>query len=129
MSNLPPGVTGNEWQIAGAECEWDEVVECNQPGISVRTISKYGESLLTDAIERLVTAQRSLGDGELGATIAGTNITLATGRIRSALSEIELAETETPCPFVGPVTIQRYGGMDQWECPLCRHQHEIEVED
>lgn len=28
MSNYPPGVTGNEWQIAGVFSEYDEEREC-----------------------------------------------------------------------------------------------------
>lgn len=32
MSNYPPGVTGNEYQISGAEREWEETRECPHCG-------------------------------------------------------------------------------------------------
>jgi transcription elongation factor Elf1 len=28
MSNYPPGVTGNEWQIAGPYAETEEILDC-----------------------------------------------------------------------------------------------------
>jgi hypothetical protein len=27
-SNYPPGVTGNEYEISGPDCEWEEQREC-----------------------------------------------------------------------------------------------------
>jgi hypothetical protein len=32
VSNYPPGVTGNEYQISGAEREWEEERECPHCG-------------------------------------------------------------------------------------------------
>jgi len=34
LSNLPPGVTGNEYAIGGAEREWDEERECPHCGVT-----------------------------------------------------------------------------------------------
>lgn len=32
LSNLPPGVTGREYQIGGAQSEWEETRECPHCG-------------------------------------------------------------------------------------------------
>lgn len=32
MSNYPPGVTGNEYAIGGAEREWEAIAECPHCG-------------------------------------------------------------------------------------------------
>jgi hypothetical protein len=34
LSNYPPGVTGNEYAISGAEKEWEEERECPHCGVT-----------------------------------------------------------------------------------------------
>lgn len=113
MSNLPPGVTGNEYQIAGPDREWDDYRECSSEGFTVRTIDLYGEGLIQKAIEMLN------GTG---------NITVAVSYLRTALSDIETVDVDGECPFGSDVTLQTYHGIESWECPICRTMHETEVE-
>ena len=112
--NYPPGVTGNEWQIAGPEREWDETVECDSEGFTVRTISMYGRNQIDNAL-------KELGEDPL-------NIHVAIARLRQALSDIETVDVDGKCPFVGDVTLQQYEGESSWECPICREVHMREVE-
>ena len=147
MSNLPPGVTGNEWQIAGADREFDDYRECDQPGIGVKTITLYGENQIKEAIESVLEGARVLRNVPTitqyphdppeppkdyiekdDAEIVARRLTADVSRLRAALSDIMLADVDKPCTWEGTVTVQVYDGMEQWECPLCRHQHENEVE-
>jgi transcription elongation factor Elf1 len=47
MSNYPPGVTGNEWQIAGPYAETEETLdcpECEKPTLHVvTTLHRYDD--------------------------------------------------------------------------------------
>lgn len=110
MSNYPPGVTGNEWQIAGPD-EREMSVECSSEGFTVRTTSMYAENQIKAAIEDINSGLRML---------------TAVSRLRQALGDIEVIDIETQCPFVGDVTVFRTDGPWTWECPLCRETHEIE---
>jgi hypothetical protein len=113
MSNLPPGVTGNEYQIAGPDHEWDDYRECGQEGFTVRTISLYGQRVLEEVIAVLS------GNG---------NVMAALHHLRTAMTEIKTIDVDTPCPFGGDVTLERYRGIESWECPVCRTLHEREDE-
>jgi rubredoxin len=43
VSNYPPGVTGGEYQIAGADREVEEQVECPECGLdAIQLVSYYG---------------------------------------------------------------------------------------
>ena len=117
MSNYPPGVTGNEWQIAGPDFERDETKECGAEGFNVRTITKYGEGLIAQSIEAL---------GRYDGNPHG--IPAVQMWLRLALTDIEEVELESVCPFVGDVTVVGWQGVVSWECPLCRTQHEEEPE-
>lgn len=110
MSNYPPGVTGNEWQIAGPE-EREVSLACSSEGFTALTITGYGKDQIAQAIEDL--------SGE-------PNPTLALSRLHSALSDIADVDIDGPCPFEGDVTVYQTDGPPTWECPLCRTLHEIE---
>lgn len=113
-SNLPPGVTGNEYEIAGPDFERDEERACMIRDLDVRTISSYGESRIKHAIEQLSGA---------------ANVMVAVGYLRTALLDINHVEMDAECPFEGVVTVTGYQGVVTWECPLCRFVHEDEMED
>lgn len=85
MSNYPPGVTGNEWQIAGPR-EWDMSVECSSEGFTAITITGYGQKQIKQAIEDL--------RGE-------PNVTLALSRLHAALGDITDTDVDGPVPLRG----------------------------
>lgn len=113
-SNLPPGVTGNEYEIAGPDFERDEYRECPMEGTTVRTISGYGMNRLDEAIAML--------------SAGGANLVVVLAHLRSARADIDTIDIDGECPFGGDVTVAGYGGVVSWECPACRTIHEDEME-
>ena len=118
MSNLPPGVTGNEVEIAGAR-EFDDTRECTAEGVSLMTITPYGKKQIEDAIMTLVKWR----SGDETAKIAPAEFIL-----RNALADIEDVDIEVQCPFMGDVTLQYANGVTTWQCPVCRTEHEEEMD-
>ena len=111
-SNLPPGVTGNEWAIAGPAYERDETRTCGQEEVTLRVLPDLGRTYLAKALEML--------DG-------GEDPKTAAYYLRMARNEVE--ETTVPeCPVVDTeVTV--WGGDDgllHWTCPVCGFEHEEE---
>jgi hypothetical protein len=111
MTNYPPGVTGNEWQIAGPD-EREVLVKCESEGFNLRTIDIYGMNQINAAIEDL----------QNGAMSPQT----ALSRLRQVKATIMEVDIEVECPFMGEVTVFRTDGPWTWECPVCRVTHEIE---
>jgi len=143
MSNYPPGVTGNEYQIAGPDAEFDDVRECSSEGFSTLTITGYGEKEIGEAIDLLVAFQQEFSKAPRTEQfphpdppysvvkemdVPKDKITSALYHLRMARGDITFTDIDGECPFSGHVTIQRYQGMESWECPLCRTVHETEVE-
>lgn len=119
---LPPGVTGNEFPIAGPDREFDDHRECTSQGFPVKTITDYGVKQIETAIESL--RNRDQSDSVLSAI----NVNAAIARLRDAQSDIRDTDVDGECPFEGDVTIMQYNGIESWECPVCRVVHETEVE-
>ena len=118
MSNYPPGVTGNEYEIAGPDKEWeDEHWECtNQkyevaivPQSLVRSCKKFSDGVYqTEEIEE-----------------RKRNITHYMHSIRFNLQSNEIVEQTMPCGYIGDVIKQMYNGMIFWTCPRCNKDYEI----
>jgi hypothetical protein len=113
VSNLPPGVTGNEYQIAGPDFERDEERICPSEGFSTLTITGYGK-------ERIESVIALLNEPE-------PNILVAVHHLRSALGDIWSVDLDGECPFAGDVTVVGYQGTQTWECPVCREVHAEEI--
>lgn len=136
MSNYPPGVSGNEWAIAGPSYERDEARTCGQEDVTLRTLSALGKRKIEESIEALATcpecrvmkyAHKMDCSQRGGPTTAPAAIRAF---LTTALSEVE--ETVVPtCPLVDEeVTV--WGGDDgllHWTCPVCGHEHEEEPDD
>lgn len=147
MSNLPPGVTGNEWQIAGPK-EWEMSVSCSSEGFTALTVTGYGKNQIAQAIEDVLQCQRTIATlpvhqresvkdpyrvtPDTGFVRADeidlALLTVAVSRLRNALGDITDVDIDMPCPFEGDVIVYQYDGLPTWECPLCRTEHEIEPE-
>jgi hypothetical protein len=112
--SLPPGVTGNEYAIAGPDREFDEERMCGAKDVTIKTIDGYGQR----QIERVV--------GMLAEP--GPNLIIATHYLRAGLGQIEEVTLEE-CTFVGDVTLQWSEGYEMWECPMCHTSHEKEIDD
>lgn len=149
MSNLPPGVTGNEYQIAGPDFERDESRECPSEGFTIKTTTGYGEKQIDAALDLILDVQKSLRglpvrnlDSKTDpyritmsnfvsaeeVEVAARRLTAVTAYLRTALSEVETVDVDGECPFAGDVTVQGYNGVVSWECPVCRTTHEEEID-
>lgn len=148
MSNYPPGVTGNEYPIAGPDREWDDYRECESEGFSILTITGYGKHRVAEAIEKVLQTQRAISTlpvhqresvkdpyrvtPDTGFVRADeidlAGLTVAVAYLRAALSDIESVDVDGKCPFGGDVTLQTYNGIESWECPVCRETHEKEID-
>jgi hypothetical protein len=119
MSNYPPGVTGNEFQIAGPDKESDEVRTCGKEGVTVLTVSDLDVLYLERSIEMLRADNAAKHPNA---------VTLALQRLHQIKSSIEDVEV-VKCPFEGLVTVIGYQGVASWTCPLCREEHDEEYGD
>ena len=114
MSNLPPGVTGNELEIAGPDWEGEIHRSCDNTDASVITVHPD----LVSRIETYKTAQRD--DIRQRAEVSIMNII----RWYSPINYEEIGD----CPWEGDVSAWAYGGVLHWTCPICRYDHE-EIEN
>lgn len=115
--NLPSGVSGNEYQIAGAEHEADHVMECEAEQVQIVTISGFGQERLARALDLI------REDGSKSARDIYSYLLTAQDEISKVDMDV--------CPFVGNVTVYRHGAEEWWRCPLCNtdHQDEYDPED
>jgi hypothetical protein len=111
-SNLPAGVTGNEYQIAGAQYEADHVMECDAEQVQIVSISGFGQQRIERALE-LIRENADKPARELHSYLL------------TAMDEINKVDLEV-CPFVGNVTVYRPGAEEWWRCPLCTTDHRDE---
>ena len=112
MSGYPPGVTGREYAIAGPDREGEAERTCGATDVTVYTMSRHH----ADALERL------MRNADLKALTGPETISL-----RMIGSDVEETEIEE-CPFEGTVGVQWYANFETWVCPVCRTQHDNEVE-
>ena len=118
MSNYPPGVTGNEYEIAGADAEWiDDDFECSNEDFEFVRISPYA----FEEIEKLVNNYFKID-----------HLESVKANLRSKLSHISAAIDTGPgteivtssCGYYGPVEKQSYRDNIWWECPRCKKSYE-----
>lgn len=122
MSNYPDGVTGNEYEIAGPDKEWEEEFECENDEFqfvmihpdTFEYISKLGRDLIrikdSDNWQSLLYQYAS----RISTSVNMSDIT----------SEIQTEK----CGFVGYVDKQSYRGQIWWQCPRCGKEYEDEIE-
>lgn len=114
MSNYPPGVTGNEPEIAGPS--WEGQVERDCPdGGEVYVVSR-------DLVRRMQLWQQTK-DSHGDVLFYERMLLAAVARDLKQLSPIDM-----DCPFYGTVDAVIYGGTLRWECPLCGTEYEEEPE-
>jgi hypothetical protein len=100
MSNYPPGVTGNEPEIAGY-VERTMTVRCEEDTMALVPLRMIGDKQEQTWWHQIIAIQRHIDDQGLA----------------------------RPCDFIGQVDVQHDRFTYWWECPQCGFQHEGEVED
>jgi hypothetical protein len=123
MSNYPPGVTGNEYEIAGADAEWIEERQCNNDEFDYVMVSpeafKYASELgsrcwnLNDRDEIIKEIGKHLR--QLNTLF---NLTGGSGEVQHG-----------KCGFVGDVMLESYRDKIYWSCPTCGKDHEETIEN
>ena len=123
MNNYPPGVTGDEYEIAGG-VETEEYWECEGMvtaiNVSMPTIQDMSEDIFTvftKLREYNYTSYQALVDQKVKS-------------IKRTLEDLthsnEVAEVD--CGFYGNVLMESYKNKKWWSCPNCRADHEIEID-
>lgn len=107
-SNLPPGVTGNELEIAGPSSEGEVSRSCTQTHVEIE--------ILGDEAKKILAARKH--STAWGAVTAED---LASMAVTIALDE---------CPFIDmEVDAWVYGGVLNWTCPVCGREYEEDGRD
>jgi hypothetical protein len=118
MGGYPPGVTGNEFQIAGPDYEETEFKECAAKDVEWR--------MLTEAAERrLVTLVEELRKCALEAKPPQLPMLWSLGQ---SANDIRTVDFEV-CPFTGDVEVTGFRGQRWWICPGCRTEHNEDADD
>jgi len=114
--SYPPGVTGNEYEIAGPDWEGTLEVTCPNEEARLEVVSKdvaeildeYRTALLAENGDEVFRQLRALKN-QIAYEVRGT--------------------VTAPCPFVGEVDAAAFRGQTWWTCPVCGAENEEEAED
>lgn len=128
MSNYPPGVTGNEWQIAGG-VDVTLQVTCGTVGFDVLPQPMVDEMVGT-VREYLKTPRtlRSLSGrpGTWRTETPDEQIARVLAYLETAVVEVEKARVNVAeeCKFEGEVDAEVFDLTACWTCPWCGAEHE-----
>lgn len=130
MSNYPPGVTGNEWQIAGQD-EFELEVTCHRPTVDVCYAAPVRQAVLDVwGWLWLVKSHVTNPDGDRNAVAQYTLTAYAALEDLFKLLPDITFELKRLCGFEGTVTAWGDRFVATWECPRCGLENEEEfVED
>ena len=121
MSNYPPGVTGNEPQIAGLN-----------EGVEQRTCVRSGDRTLVSPYtlelrDNLIACQNDYEEGRIS---EGQYIIRMTSIVRMIDFEKrwDSIVEDHQCTFSGEVDVEFDRYLLYWECPQCGEQYEEEID-
>lgn len=113
MSNYPPGVSGNEYEIAGPDHEWEEEFECTNEKFEYIMIAPFSHKFCSDMGKKIhrTTGQEDLNNN----TYYYASMINQMFNSPSITKEIQYKK----CEFVGEVSKQSYRKEIWWSCPYC----------
>jgi maleate cis-trans isomerase len=114
--SYPPGVTGNEYEIAGPDYEQEEKRACGQRDVVWHVVSSAGAS----AVALLVTQLRKVVLDASG--VEELRKLYSTALLAEGVDEVAFEV----CPFDGEVLVQGFRGKRWWRCPGCGTEHEAD---
>lgn len=121
MSNYPPGVTGNEFEIAGPDHEWEEEFQCSNDEFEYVMISpeayKYASGL---ALKMHRTNEMLFVKENLYKFLRNLNMHF---NLTSITTETQYAK----CGYVGEVIKYSYRDNIWWDCPQCGKHYEESI--
>jgi hypothetical protein len=123
MNNYPPGVTGDEYEIAGAS-ETEEYWECE----SMVTAVIVNMPMIKEMSEDIFTVFTSLRDHSY--TSYQALVDQKVKNIKRTLEDLTHSNDaiEVDCGFHGYVLMQSYKNKKWWSCPSCQEEHETEID-
>lgn len=123
MSNYPPGVTGNEYEIAGGE-ESEVYWECESMTSGITISMHMLEEMADDGLtihnrlkEHNYTSYQALIDQKLKSL---------RDKIHGYIHSDDVIDGD--CGFAGYVLMESYKNKTWWSCPNCGTEHEIEMD-
>lgn len=129
--NLPPGVTGHEREIEGA----DEIRisgVCDKVGIAV--YPKYMVDELVQDMKAMVVWPKTVGVDEVGGGWRLETTDEVRVRVRKRFHEMiasldsnDEIVAQIPCGFDGDVDADGWNDVAAWTCPRCGAEHEQEI--
>jgi hypothetical protein len=123
MNNYPPGVTGDEYEIAGG-VETEEYWECE--GMVTAVIVNM--PMIREMSEDIFTVFTSLRDHNYTSYKAWVDQKVK--NIKRTLEDLTHSDDviEVDCGFHGTVLMESYKNKKLWSCPNCGADHEIEID-
>lgn len=122
MSNYPPGVSGNEYEIAGPDAEWEEEFECTNDEFDYVMISPYAFKYASELASKYSRTD-TLNDvkDNLYRYLSHLNACL---NFADITTEVQYGK----CGYVGDVLKQSYRDRIWWNCPYCGKEYEESIE-
>lgn len=126
MSNYPPGVSGNEFQIAGYPERTTKKV-CGAEGVPLNIADPWVSARATELLNEIDF------DAVKGRDYS-TKVILSNHRARNIYHLLLAAADQTfyaegDCPFEGDIDTQYDYNYEWWSCPICGTEHEDSTED
>lgn len=127
--NYPPGVTGNEYEIAGGD-EFEEHFDCENV-IDYYTIdSRIIENLLGALNYCLNVLNHEKSEYVERPKWVENTMRSRLDEVSKTFQEIFISQTalQSDCGFSGDVLKESYRNEIWWECPECNDKNEIRVD-
>jgi hypothetical protein len=120
MSNYPPGVTGNEYEIAGGN-EFEEHFDCEATTEYV-TVTRLQLYRLSDHALTLYNDFKN--NGTISEYLINTRLKKLMHELNGYYHSDEIIEKT--CDFSGEVLKEEYKGTVMFECPKCEKEYEYD---
>lgn len=127
MSNLPPGVTGSEYQIAGPSWEGVLARACDNDDDDLRLLTSealIAVQYLTSAVETFDRVFMEQPDERQKIADAWQQVFRRMGSLNSLLKREAEITVRGACPFEGAVDGEGSGHTLWWTCPVCGMTHD-----
>lgn len=123
MSNYPPGVTGNEFAIAGPDKEWEEEFQCTNDEFEYVMISPEAYEYASEF------ARKMYRTNEIEFVKENIYKFLASLNNHFNFSSITTQIQYGKCGFADVVLKQSYRDEVWWDCPQCGKTYEERISE
>jgi hypothetical protein len=121
MSNYPPGVTGNEYEIAGGK-ESEENFDCNATANYI-SITKHEMNDLSDYVLTMLNEYKR--SGNLSEFWIANYMKPLLRKMYDYMSSFETYDSD--CNYSGIVLKEGFQDTVSWECPKCGKDYQEKI--